>query len=717
VLAFGLTVFAGAFLLFLVQPLIAKFVLPWFGGSPAVWTACMLFFQVLLVAGYGCAHLGVRGLSPRRQVVVYLLLLAVALALLPITPGAQWRPPDAAHPTARILLLLAACLGLPYLALATAAPLMQSWFSRSHPGASPYRLYALSNAGSFVALVSYPFAVEPHLSRQAQAGWWSAGLGAFAVGAAWCGATVWRRTGSDAPSAPAVPAPAPTPADRVLWLLLPACGVALLLAVTNEICQEIAVVPFLWVLPLALYLLTFVIAFDGARWYRRALWLPVMAVALGGVLWLIAGEWVNAPEAPWLRPVAWLIERAEEVDLPAEIGVYLAALFGCCLVCHGELYRLRPAASRLTGYYLAIAAGGAAGGFLVAIVAPLVFTDYLELQLALFGAPALALVALALDPESRLRGGRPRWAWAALLAGLAALGGGLWFDALRTTADATARSRSFYGVLRVFESFADDPELYQATLQHGATTHGLQFRWGEKRRQPTTYYTATSGVGRVMRALRPGGGRRIAVVGLGTGSMAAWGRPGDRMRFYEINAEVERLARTYFSFLADSAAETEVVLGDARLSLEREPDQGFDVIVLDAFTSDAIPVHLLTRQAFELYRRHLAPGGIVAVHVSNASLDLVPVVLRAAERLGFAAAVVVDEDRDDETEERTGAYGSDWVLLSRAPAVLARSPIAEATGEPPAIPPGLEEWTDESSALLPVLLVDRDSLLARLTGR
>jgi protein-L-isoaspartate O-methyltransferase len=715
-LAFGLTVFAGAFLLFLVQPLIAKFVLPWFGGSPAVWTACMLFFQVLLVGGYACAHLGVRHLTPRRQVVLYLVLLVVALALLPITPGDQWKPPDVAHPTARILLLLAACLGLPYLALAAAAPLMQAWFSRAHPGVSPYRLYALSNAGSFLALVSYPFAVEPNLTRQAQAGWWSAGLATFALGAAWCGAVVWRRAGGDATPAPPVTGRVPI-ARRVLWLALPACGVALLLAVTNEICQEIAVVPFLWVLPLALYLLTFVIAFDGARWYRRWLWLPAMAASMLAVLWLMAGDHVDAPEAPWLRPVAWLIERAEEVDLPAEIGIHLAALFAFCMVCHGELYRLRPPAARLTGYYLAIAAGGAAGGFFVAIVAPLVFSDYFELQATLFLAAVLALAAVGLDPESRLRGGRPRWAWAALLAALAALGGGLSYDVRATLADVDERSRNFYGVLRVFESFEDDPEMYQVTLQHGATTHGLQFPWGEKRRLPTTYYTATSGVGRLLRALKPEGGRKIAVVGLGTGSLAAWGRPGDRMLFYEINPEVERIARSRFSFLADSAAQSEVVLGDARLSLEREPPQGFDVIVLDAFTSDAIPVHLLTREAFETYRRHLAPGGVIAVHVSNDSLDLAPVVLRAAEHLGFAAAVVVDDEREDEEEERTGAYGSDWVLLSRDEGVLARSPIAEATSEPPDIPPDLATWTDESSALLPVLLIDEDSFLARLTRR
>jgi SAM-dependent methyltransferase len=600
---------------------------------------------------------------------------------------------------------------------------VQAWFGRSHPGDSPYRLYALSNAGSLVALIAYPAVVEPSLGRHAQAGWWSAGLGLYALLAAWCGAVVWRRSGDGGGSAPPAGPPGaasdrPARARRALWFALPACGSIVLLAVTNRLCRDVAVVPFLWVLPLGLYLLTFIASFDDPRWYRRPLWLPALAGALGAVLWLMAGEWPIDEGTPGLRRVAWLVAPAEDAELPTEAAVYLAALVAACMVCHGEVYRLRPAASGLTGYYLSVAAGGACGGVLVAVVAPLAFTDYFELHVGLFLSAALALAALWGDPESRLARGRPRWAWGAAAAGLAALGVALQYDARVTLGDAAERSRNFYGVLKVFETHARDRERHKRTLLHGGTTHGLQFLAAHKRRLPTTYYGATSGVGWLLRAYRPEGGRRVAVVGLGAGTLAVWGRPGDRFRFYEIDADVERIARRRFTFLADSPAATEVVLGDARLSLEREPAQAFDVVVLDAFTSDAIPVHLLTREAFATYLRHLGPGGVIAVHVSNRYLDLEPVVLRAAEHFGLAGAIVNDEEPEDEdAEETTGIYGSDWVLLARDDALLGRSPILEASSERPDVPARLRLWTDDASDLLRVLLVGADSLLGRLLRR
>lgn len=749
-LAFGLTIFWGAFLLFLVQPLIAKFILPWFGGSPAVWTTCMLFFQILLLGGYAYAHFSISNLRPRRQVLLHLALLAVALVLLPITPGDHWKPVDGANPTGRILFLLLGCLGLPYLVLAATGPLFQAWFSESHPGISPYRLYALSNVGSLLALVSYPFLVEPNLTRHLQATWWSAGLGLFAVFAAWCGSIVWKRAANE--PAKAAPAEASTTEEptaapaRWLWFALPACGVVLLLAVTNKICQDIAVIPFLWVLPLSLYLLTFIISFDSPRWYWRPLWLPALAVAVLAVLWLMLGEHMLAPTSSWfhdwarsiggesgdrakaivsllngignlwVKPVAWLLNTADNFEMFTEIAIYLGVLFVCCLVCHGEVYRLRPAARKLTGYYLSISAGGACGGLFVAIVAPLIFKNYFELHVGLFLVAAMILVVLYRDQNSPLRGGQPKWAWIALTLALPAIGGTLYYDALSTVKDAKELSRNFYGVLKVFETYPDEPELHKLTLQHGGTTHGLQFMSDHKRRLPSSYYTSSSGIGRLMKNYQPEGGRKIAVVGLGTGSLAVWGRTGDHLRFYEINTEVERIARDTFFYLKDTPAKTEIVLGDARLSLEREPAQDYDIIALDAFSSDAIPVHLITREAFEIYLRHLKPGGVIAVHISNRYLNLEPIVMRLAQHFGLTEALIDDNDVDEreEDEESSGAYSSDWVLLSKDAAFLNRSPILDASYEPGEIPAKVRLWTDEKSDLLRILLVDEKSFLGWL---
>ena len=375
-LAFSLTIFWGACLLFLVQPLIARFILPWFGGGPAVWTTCMLFFQVLLLGGYAYAHFSISRLTPRRQVITHLSLLALAVLLLPITPGDQWKPADGSHAAGHILLLLLACLGLPYLVLAATGPLLQAWFSKANPGVSPYRLYALSNIGSLLALLAYPFVLEPQLARQTQAAWWSLGLVIYAGLAAWCGVKVWRSSGDESVKSAIEDVEPTTPLlHKLLWFALPACGVILLLAITNKLCQDIAVVPFLWVLPLGLYLLSFIISFDSPRWYHRGFWLPLLVILLGLVLQNLYLD----ESHPDITPLATL---------------YLGTMFVACMVCHGEVFRLRPGAKQLTGYYLSISAGGAVGGLFVALVAPLLFSDYFELHLALFLTAALVIIIL-----------------------------------------------------------------------------------------------------------------------------------------------------------------------------------------------------------------------------------------------------------------------------------------------------------------------------------
>ena len=693
--AFSLTIFWGAFLLFLVQPLIARFILPWFGGGPAVWTTCMLFFQLLLLGGYAYAHFSISRLTPRRQVITHLVLLALAVALLPITPGDAWKPTDGSHAAGHILLLLLGCLGLPYLVLSATGPLLQAWFSKANPGVSPYRLYALSNVGSLLALLIYPFYLEPQLSRQAQADGWSWGLAIYAGLTAWCGLKVWKSAASDGASATPSEEEAPASAWRkLLWFALPACGVMLLLAITNKLCQDIAVVPFLWVLPLSLYLLSFIISFDSPRWYHRGFWIPLLTVLLGMVLWNL----YQAESHPDITPLATL---------------YLGTMFVACMVCHGEVYRLRPGASRLTGFYLSLSAGGAAGGLFVALVAPFVFPDYFELHLALFLTAALVLVVLRQDPTLPFREGRARWAWAVPVFALAALGYGLTDVATTSLRGSLSTTRGFYGVLKVNDNDSEIAGAHHLTLQHGATIHGLQYVDPEKRVEPSSYYTSTSGIGRLLRAHKPGGGRRVGAIGLGCGTLAAWGRAGDTFRFYEINDDVARLATSTFTYLKDSKAKTELVMGDARLSMERETDQRYDVIVLDAFSSDAIPVHLLTLEAFDHYQRHLKPDGAIVVHVSNRYLDLHPVVYRIADKIGFPAITI---DDNDTAYEDAGFYGSDWIIMSRNQVLMQQPLLRDVTKETVEFPARIMYWTDERSDLLSILASEEGSFLRWLQG-
>ncbi|HEX2099328.1 MAG TPA: hypothetical protein VHF69_01625, partial [Candidatus Synoicihabitans sp.] len=375
---YAITVFTGAFLLFQVQPLIGKFILPWFGGSPGVWTACLLFFQTLLLGGYAYAHVLTSKFAPTRQAVIHLGLLVVALAFVPIAPAEAWKPGPAEDPTGRILLLLAATIGLPYFVLSATGPLLQRWFSQTHAGVSPYRLYALSNVGSLLALLSYPFLVEPWLTRHQQAWLWSAGLILF-VGV--CGSCAWRlrrlaRAGRvAAATVETARAERPTPAAQALWITLPAVASILLLAVTNKLCQDVAVIPFLWILPLALYLISFILCFDHPRWYRRGLFATLVTLAIGVVCYLLF-EGNGAP-------------------LEQQVIGYLVLLFTACMLCHGELYRLKPAPAYLTRYFLAIAAGGAAGGLFVGLAAPYLFSQYWELHVGLWSlAYVMGLVAL-----------------------------------------------------------------------------------------------------------------------------------------------------------------------------------------------------------------------------------------------------------------------------------------------------------------------------------
>jgi hypothetical protein len=666
-----LAITLSSFLLFLVQPIIGKRILPWFGGSAGVWTTCLVFFQVALLAGYAYGDLLTRRVAVRRQVAIHLSLVLASLVVLPIVPPEWLKPDGASSPTLRILLLLAVTIGLPYFVLSTTGPLVQAWTARAFPAARVYRLYALSNAASILALATYPFVVEPNATVRLQAVAWSAGYVGFAValaGAAWL---TLRHAAAPAPapvgastSAPALAAPAPAARELATWFGLAMLGSTLLLAVTAHLTQDVAAVPFLWVMPLSIYLFTFVLCFDGNGWYLRRTFTVLAAVAAVAML---------AASLPWGSGFA--------SPLWSSVPLYGVGLFAACMYCHGELAHRKPPAAHLTRFYLMLSLGGAAGGLFVGVVAPVVFPAHLEVPLALC---ALALVVYVSTP------GRLRLVGAAAVVATVALAV---TDELAIRGETVARSRSFYGTLRIKRVANAVPA--RVGMVHGVTLHGEQLVDPARRNEPTTYFGRTSGIGRTFAALPPGS-RRVGIVGVGVGTLAAYGRPGDVFRYYELDPNVVRLAREHFSFLEDSPATVELALGDGRLSLEREPPQRFDLLVLDAFSSDAVPAHLLTLEAGASYARHLAADGVLAFQVSNRYLQLAPVVKRLAESLALEAVQVVDW-----TPKGGHLTTSEWVIVSANRVVLEALRAGGAT--PVVVPAAFRPWTDDFNDLFSVL--------------
>jgi len=650
-------IFLGSFLLFLVQPLVARQMLPWFGGAASVWTVCMVFFQIALLAGYAYAHLVIRYLAPRPRAVLHLALLTLSLLWLPIAADASWKPSGDDAPAPRILLFLLSTIGLPFALLAANGPLAQAWFARARPGVSPYRLFALSNLASLLALLGYPVLLEPWLATAGQVWVWSGLYIVFAVVLAITAFLDSRLPATDTRGATsAETAPPPGARDYLVWTGLAALGSVLLLAVTNHLTQDVASFPLLWVVPLALYLVTFILCFERERAYR----LPLYAILFIAVVVCFA----VARGVPGLKD-----------NLPIQLTISAALVFVGCMICHGELAQMRPAPRHLTGFYLTVAAGGALGGLLVGVAAPLLLPNYFELDIAL-----AALVGLIL---LRIRAGKP----ASPVFTAVALGGPLLLlgaQFFKERAESVVSSRNFYGVLRLLE--AGEGAERERQIVHGTIIHGRQYLSPERRREAAGYYRREGGGGRAVEARMDRGPARIGVVGLGAGALAAYGRPGDTMRFYEINPAVIAMARRDFTYLGDSRATIETVLGDARLVLERETPQRFDVLAIDAFSGDAIPVHLLTLEALDVYLRHLAPDGILAFHVSNKFLVLPPVVGALAKARGLQARYIGDHD------PVTRAAISEWVLLSRDPASLAHARIAPASIDAPARGPA---WTDD----------------------
>jgi hypothetical protein len=659
------TVFLSAFLLFLVEPLFAKIILPWFGGSAAVWATCLVFFQSALLLGYYYADITSRKLSPRQQVWIHLAVLLIALLFIPIAPGAYWHPHPGEDPFWRILGLLTFALGVPYTLLSTTSPLVQTWYARCQTGSEAYHLFALSNFASFLALLSYPFVIEPGLATHIQALGWSALFVAFVLV---CAVTAWAsRSGAAVVRAAAKDDEPPDFARKLHWLVLAACGSMLLLSITNHLTQNVTPVPLLWVLPLSLYLLSFTLVFSRRNFYSRWLFIRLLAVFLGAMGYAVYD---------------WRSVDAIQVSVP----LFCVGLFVACMFCHGELNRLRPSENRLTSFYLMLSLGGALGAIFVGLIVPHVFDGLYEFPVILVLTAILALVTFWSG------GWSARALWACVSVAMVIV---LSINVRDFKRNSMVMARNFYGALRVKQTseFGD----HQArVLYHGTIRHGAQYLLLPWRKQPTTYYSRDSGIGLALRYCC-NGSKRVGVVGLGAGTLAAYGNQGDYFHFYEINPAVIDIANAVFTYLRESPAQKEITLGDARLSLEQEPSQHFDVLAIDAFSGDAIPVHLLTREAIALYLRHLKPDGILAIHTSNIYLRLDPVVKQLADNAGYFAKSIKNESDDDQC-----IAAADWVLVTRNARFL-NSAVVQKDADSIDATKGLRLWTDDYNNLFQIL--------------
>jgi hypothetical protein len=684
---YGTAAFLSALLLFLIEPLAAKQLLPILGGSSAVWLTCLVFFQTALLIGYLYAHWLTHRETPVRQRQTHIFVITLALIALSFGILLPAGHTGADHPILTIFSTLTRTIGLPFLLLASTSTLLQLWLSQhestptGEPAAVWYRLFALSNTGSLLALFAYPTLIEPNLTLRTQRILWSAAFILLSL-------LLYLLTTKSRASVPSTPLHDDTPParrlHRWLWFLLPMAAAMQLASVTAHITSDIAAIPLLWILPLAAYLLTFILAFDRPAFYRRGLVIRVLVVMLAGLGFALSKTDFSLP-------------------IILTLAFFLLECFVACLFCHGEAYALRPRrASESTLFYLLIAAGGATGTFLVAIAFPVLFSSNYDLALAFLATAILASVSTWRDGWPQ----RVLWTTASIL--LFALT--LALD--RTYAQQSLlQVRNFYGTLRVKQTNAPVVNVPMRTLMHGAIQHGTQIFDPGFSHIPTTYYATDSGIGLALRFCCSARGnndpaphprpRNIGVIGLGAGTIAAYGQPHDRIRFYEINPNVEPIARNLFTYIRDSFAEITIVPGDARTSLTAELNanqpQRFDVLAVDAFSGDAIPLHLLTTQALELYLRHLTPTGILAFHVSNQYLDLAPELALLARNAHLEVRNVSTGSFD-----ARGEFRASWVLMTNDPTFFNQPEVASFADQIP-VKPTLRRWTDDYSSLLPIL--------------
>ena len=671
---FSATLGLAGFLLFQVQPVLAKFILPWFGGSATTWTVCMLFFQLALLAGYGYAYALTAPIRPRTQALLHIGLLGLALLALPITPSDAYKPDNADNPLGRIMALLTVCVGLPYMVLSTTSPLLQRWLAQIDRSLLASRFFAVSNLGSFLGLLSYPFIFEPLLSSPEQTIGWSRLFVVFALLMAGCAAIVLMRANPPATmSEMADASAAPAASDRFwLWLVYSGLGSVLLIATTNQMTQWTAVIPFLWILPLSLYLATFIIAFGYQHLYHR------LGFFIGFVLLAVAS--------------VGLVPSDPGEGLLLRLAFNAATMTAGCMICHAEMVRLQPPATRLPRFYMAISLGGALGGIAVALIAPLIFSDYWEYPLALIATTVMGAALSWRSLEPGARGQR-----LALIASCASAIAGAGY-ALSQTAhserDVVDRIRNFYGVVKIIREHQDEPERFSLTMVQAGVPQGSQYQIPARRNEPYCAFLPGSGVGHALAALRarPAASKmplRIGSVGLGVGVLAALGQPGDDMRVYELNPAVTDLTNRHFSFVRDSKAKVQVFHGDGRILLERELAAGtpgkFDLLVVDAFRGASPPLHLMTKEAFDIYLRHLAPGGILAINFEIDVFGLAPLHRGLSKEFSLNVGWFETPSASDDCDDTVS-----WALYTRDAALFAA----------PDIKSGLSQWRDDGKSTL-----------------
>ncbi|WP_342361778.1 fused MFS/spermidine synthase [Terrarubrum flagellatum] len=668
--SFQLSIALSSFLLFLVQPIIAKQILPWFGGAASVWTTCLFFFQLILLLGYLYAHAVVRWLPPRQQVVLHVGLLGLSILSLPIVASPSWKA-GVGVPAFRLLALLMTTVGLPYFILSSTSPLLQAWYARSMK--TPYRLFALSNAASLAGLLVFPFLFEPEFAIPQQANLWSA---LFILFALVCAATaVSSATGNGASASQRADIEPPIsshPSLRraMMWLIFSALGSLTLVSISAYVALNVASAPLIWIAPLAIYLSTFILAF-GDRPYRG---------------WTIAGPAMGLSAAilAIYHNAGWVAEFYFSLPL------FMLGLFFLCLYCHGELAGRKPHPKYLTTYYILISLGGALGALIGSVFAPLVLRGNFEMPIA------LAIASILFAWQRRRESGVKRGVALALSATIVTLAAAqIGYEIYRSR----VLARNFYSALRIID--IGDAQNRVRRMEHGGTPHGAQYLDQARQKLPITYYSATSGVAIAIRRQRELNSRAplaIGVVGLGAGTLAAYGEAGGRICFYEINPQVVELARSQFTYLSDSKAAVSIELGDARLALEKQPPQSFDVLVVDAFTGDAIPMHLLTREAIQIYLKHLKRGGVLLFHISNRYVDLQPALARLAIEEHLVAKIVAD-DPEEAIDENSPISPSDWVLMAHDRNWMESPEIADEAEElkPPHVGPA---WTDDFNNIL-----------------
>jgi len=684
---YSIVVFLGAFLLFQVQPLIAKVILPWFGGTAAVWNTCMMFFQIVLLLGYLYSH-GLRMLTkPRTSWIVHSVVLLLALLMIPVLPSENLKPENYTSLSGEIVRVLALSVGVPFFILATTGPLIQAWQSVSHGGsesessASPYRLYALSNIGSLLALISYPFLFEPNLRLQDQSWLWSGLFVLFVGSCIYSGMQVRSFDSWNAQASEEQAGDTKVGVGRmILWLILAMIPSVMLLATTNLMCQEIASVPFLWILPLALYLISFIICFEKPRWYHRGFFLPLLLVgSTAGIAVAMLNVYASAS---------------------LQVAMLSVCLFACGMTCHGELERLKPHTNRLTLFYLFVSLGGSLGGIFVVLVAPRIFTGFPEFQLALMGS-LLVGIAIPCFANSVSYSRKIAVGFAGLLIGGLVLASFIGTLNRGQAEHVLLDGRNEYGIFSV-EDYEE-----RRIFVSGKIDHGSQIFRPQPSLEPHSYYADGSGFSICIETQRelaaaespPRAGIKVGVLGLGIGSMLSWTEPGDEFVFYEINPRVEEIAREWFTFLPTYEDQCEVVIGDGRIMLEKETRRGvnreFDVLAVDAFSSDSIPIHLLTDECFDVYEKHLKEDGVLLFHISNRFIDLKPVLFAATKARGLSASHVVHQtDAVDHT-------GSDWVLVSNEK--VAGLDRIKSVRQEYVMPENAPRWTDDFASLAPVI--------------